>query len=72
MLKRIVLAFFAIALAGLFVDARFLDEPYFLTSRAYVDRPSPMMPFTVPRREIRQAIENQPLPCRFKLCVTFY
>ncbi|KHJ99807.1 hypothetical protein OESDEN_00208 [Oesophagostomum dentatum] len=31
-----------------------------------------MVPAAVPRRAIRQVIENQPLPCRFKLCVSYY
>ncbi|KAK5976731.1 hypothetical protein GCK32_010280 [Trichostrongylus colubriformis] len=72
MLKRIVLALLAVALAELFTDARFLDEPYYLSSRADVDRPFSLMPFTVQRRTIKRDIENQPIPCRFKLCVSYY
>ncbi|KAK6760386.1 hypothetical protein RB195_021742 [Necator americanus] len=72
MLRTLLLALIAVLIAGYIVDARFLDDPYFLTSRTYADEPLQMMPVVLPRRAIRQVLENQPLPCRFKLCVSYY
>ncbi|RCN52550.1 hypothetical protein ANCCAN_01249 [Ancylostoma caninum] len=71
MLRTLLLTLIAVLVAGYIVDARFLDEPYFLTSRTYADEPLQLVPVVLPRRAIRQVIENQPLPCRFKLCVSF-
>nr|CDJ80867.1 unnamed protein product [Haemonchus contortus] len=71
MSKRIAMAVFFFALGSWLSNARFLDETYVLASRNYVDAALPLMPITVPRRALREAIENHPLPCRFKLCVTF-
>ncbi|CAJ0609376.1 unnamed protein product [Cylicocyclus nassatus] len=72
MLRTLLMALLAVIVAGYIVDGRFLDDPYFLTSRTYPDEPLQMIPMGVPRRAIRQVMENQPLPCRFKLCVSYY
>ncbi|VDL79324.1 unnamed protein product [Nippostrongylus brasiliensis] len=72
MLRHLFLALLAVFVAALVADARILDEPNFLSSRMYADDLYHLVRYNVPRRTIRQAMENQPLPCRFKLCVSFY
>ncbi|KAJ1351989.1 hypothetical protein KIN20_008174 [Parelaphostrongylus tenuis] len=73
MLKTLILALIAVFISGYIVDARFLEDPYFLRSRTYVDEPIQLESMLLPRRAIRQVLlENQPLPCRFKLCVSYY
>ncbi|KJH48408.1 hypothetical protein DICVIV_05523 [Dictyocaulus viviparus] len=72
MLRTLLIVLIAVLIAGYIVDARFLEDPYFLGSRVYADEPLQLVSAMLPKRAIRQVIENQPLPCRFKLCVTYY